>query len=911
MTGEVKVASINTGMKRLITLLAMLMTVGIANATNTTNLVTDGDFESPNGDVGPWQNQFGGDTISFLPTGGNPNGCVQITDAGSYGGIAYVNPPSLALANLGLVAGQTYTFLMDMQIVAGQNIGGLKLESWTDTAIISDSGNMYPLAGTTNWATYSFTYHISPGATHLNIVPLWGPNSTVNYDNIAVVVQGVNPLAVAITDPTNNQSISSNFTIHATATVSPGSVTNVAFYVDNTRVGNSTNSPFGFIAGNIAAGAHALKAVATDNNGNNATSSVVNVTVTNGVAAAFGAYESFNYTSLSSGTPTTGTGFTGTWSCGAAGTIVSGLTYPGLATANNALQSSSFYQLESLATAPSGAGTVWVGFIFKQSGDNGGNRDGFVLEDSSGKGMMFAYHQFQATVGLPSLTTMNGFTAVGSALNPNSAVTQTYNANNMYVLKLTYNGGSLASVAVYSNPTAGQGNPPTPDFTVTSGLNGIGVLSALGVVHQAGISITVDEVRVGNTFADVVGANLNPTIPTTLALSIAPGKQVSWTASGTNYYQPQSSSDGANWNNLGDVLYGSNVTSIFDFAPAPFYQVQEIQAVASESILNGSFEIDDGFGGAGYWQGGGSQPPAKSTADAHTGVASMSLFVTNSGVAAQTSDLQQNLLNMGGSGISGGGTYQFSFWAKSLGRNPAGGYVQRYKLTWLDSSSAIVGAVGFTDFTGGTNSWRLINVGSVVAPTNAVNALIEIFAATGGVQNDFGGVLIDDVSLQGSTPSGNINVLPATVRDAAQFMATVNGSGGATTPSGAITFSTNNVLQSSVAVVNGQGNSTPAVVPANYTVVAVYSGDATYIGSTNSLVVGTGVNPPPPTILTSVSGKQLTLSWPADHTGWTLQTKTNSLTTGTWFDVPGSTATNKIVITINSANPAVFFRLKY
>jgi hypothetical protein len=556
-------------------------------------------------------------------------------------------------------------------------------------------------------------------------------------------------------------------------------------------------------------------------------------------------------------------------------------------------------------------GTVWVSFIFNQSGDNGGNRDGFVLEDSSGKGVMFAYHQFQATVGLPALTTMNGFTAAGSELNPYSAVTQTYNANNLYVLKLTYNGGSLSSVAVYSNPTAGQPNAPTPDFTVTSGLSGIGVLSVLGVVHQAAISLTVDEVRVGNTFADVVGANLNPTIPTTLALSLAPGKQVSWTASGTNYYQPQSSSDGVNWNNLGNVLYGSNVTSIFDFAPAPFYQVQEILPVASESLLNGGFEIDDGFGGAGYWQGGGSQPPTKTTADAHTGVASMSLFVTNSGVAAQTSDLQQNLVNVGGPGITGGNTYQFSFWAKSQGRNPAGGYVQRYKLTWLDGNSVVVGAVGFTDFTGGSNAWSLVNVGSVVAPTNAVNVLIEIFAATGGVLNDYGGVLIDDVSLQGSTPSGSINILPATVRDAAQFMATVNESGGVTTPSGTITFSTNNVLQSSVTLVNGQANSTPAVVPANYTVVAVYSGDATYIGSTNSLVIGTGVNPTPTNIVTSVSGKQLTLSWPADHTGWTLQEKTNSLTSGAWFDVPGSTTTNLVVIPISSTNPAVFFRMKY
>jgi hypothetical protein len=897
-------------MKRLIACFALLSLISISHAANSTNLVTDGDFESPNGDIGPWQNMFGGDSISFLSTGGNPNGCLQITDAGSYGGVAYVNPPDLTLSSLGLVAGQTYTFLMDMQIAGGANIGGLKIESWNDSNILNDSGNMYPLAGTTDWATYSFTYRISPGATRLNIVPLWGPNSTVNFDNIRVVVAGVNPISVAITDPTNSQVISSNFTIHASASVSPGSITNVAFYVDNVLVGNATNSPYGFVETGLPAGAHALKAVAMDNGGNQATSSVVNITVTNGAPATFSAYEPFNYTSISSGVPTTGTGFTGTWSCGAEGTVVAGLTYPGLAVTGNALQSSSFYQLESLASVTSGLGTIWVSFIFKQSGDNGGNRDGFVLEDSTGKGVMFAYHQFQAAIGSPALVAVNNFTAVGATLTPNSATTQTYNANNFYVLKLTYNGGSLSSVAVYTNPTAGQGNPPAPDFTVTSGLSGIGVLSVLGVVHQAVTQITVDEVRAGTTFADVVGGNLNPTIPTTLGLTVTAGKQVSWTASATNYYQPQSSSDGVNWNNLGNLLYGTNVTSMFDFAPAPFYQVQEILPTPTETAVNGDFETGDGFGGAAYWQGGGSQLPTVNTTDAHSGTTSMSIFVTNNASAAQTSDLQQNNLNMGGSGITGGNAYQFSFWAKSLGRNPAGGYVQRYKLTWLNGANAVVGTVGFTDFVGGTNSWRQINAGLLVAPTNAVNVAIEIFAATGGVLNDYGGVLIDDMSLLGSSPSGNINVLSASVRDAAQFNATINASGGTVPPSGTIAFKTNNVLQSSIDVVNNAGSSAPAIVPASYVVTAIYSGDATYFPSTNTLVIGTGVNPVPAPIVTSVSGNQLTLSWPTDHTGWTLQSQTNSIT-GAWIDVPGSTSVNQVVVTINPTNRAVYFRMKY
>jgi hypothetical protein len=63
-----------------------------------------------------------------------------------------------------------------------------------------------------------------------------------------------------------------------------------------------------------------------------------------------------------------------------------------------------------------------------------------------------------------------------------------------------------------------------------------------------------------------------------------------------------------------------------------------------------------------------------------------------------------------------------------------------------------------------------------------------------------------------------------------------------------------------------------------------------------------------------VSGNQLTLSWPTDHTGWILQAQTNSASVGlstTWHDVAGSTATNQMIFTIDPANPTVFFRLKY
>ncbi len=74
------------------------------------------------------------------------------------------------------------------------------------------------------------------------------------------------------------------------------------------------------------------------------------------------------------------------------------------------------------------------------------------------------------------------------------------------------------------------------------------------------------------------------------------------------------------------------------------------------------------------------------------------------------------------------------------------------------------------------------------------------------------------------------------------------------------------------------------------------------------------VNSQPTNIVFSVTGGQLTLSWPADHTGWELQVQTNGLAVGistNWTPVPGSTSVNSVVIPINLTNGSVFYRMVY
>lgn len=83
---------------------------------------------------------------------------------------------------------------------------------------------------------------------------------------------------------------------------------------------------------------------------------------------------------------------------------------------------------------------------------------------------------------------------------------------------------------------------------------------------------------------------------------------------------------------------------------------------------------------------------------------------------------------------------------------------------------------------------------------------------------------------------------------------------------------------------------------------------------TAATTVPVTVNPNPTNIVFSAANNQLTLSWPADHTGWQLQAQTNSVQVGistNWVNVSGTTVTNKIIIPINLTNGTVFYRLEY
>jgi len=81
-------------------------------------------------------------------------------------------------------------------------------------------------------------------------------------------------------------------------------------------------------------------------------------------------------------------------------------------------------------------------------------------------------------------------------------------------------------------------------------------------------------------------------------------------------------------------------------------------------------------------------------------------------------------------------------------------------------------------------------------------------------------------------------------------------------------------------------------------------------GSQVILTVSTATVLPPANITFSRSGSTLTLTWPADHLGYILQSNSvNLMIPADWFNIPGSSSVTNFPITIQPGQSNVFFRL--
>ena len=129
-----------------------------------------------------------------------------------------------------------------------------------------------------------------------------------------------------------------------------------------------------------------------------------------------------------------------------------------------------------------------------------------------------------------------------------------------------------------------------------------------------------------------------------------------------------------------------------------------------------------------------------------------------------------------------------------------------------------------------------------------------------------------------------------------------------------------------LSVSNATADATPLVVGDSFTLFSAASHSGNFVGLAGSPGAGLGYrfNPAtgvlsvvpvasnPTNIMFSVSGSTLALSWPTDHLGWLAQSNSVSVASpGSWFDIPGSQSVTSLNITLNPAQPEVFFRLRH
>ncbi|MCX6903153.1 MAG: Ig-like domain-containing protein [Verrucomicrobia bacterium] len=132
------------------------------------------------------------------------------------------------------------------------------------------------------FAPYAYAWaSVTPGSYTLRAVATDNTGVSSTSAPVAITVQSNQPPSIAITSPSDSATFTapSDIPITVSTSDSDGTIVNVQFYASGLLVGQDPTSPFGYTWPNVPAGIYNLTAVATDDRGARATSSVVRVFV--------------------------------------------------------------------------------------------------------------------------------------------------------------------------------------------------------------------------------------------------------------------------------------------------------------------------------------------------------------------------------------------------------------------------------------------------------------------------------------------------------------------------------------------------------------------------------------------------------------------------------------------------------
>lgn len=185
---------------------SIFLTLPLLSLPAQGDLFPNGDFS--NG-VTSWDEVSGSGTFEFSypGTGGNSGGFGVIDHSAADGGFGIWvgnDGEPLTLDSLGLSAGNTYNFTLDMKLLSGSNIGGFKLDFTNGGEAAGSTGDLRTslIGDGSDWETYTFPIAIPAGVDGFKVVPLWGVDSSVGFDNI-----GFDPSPV-VQDPIINNDFS-------------------------------------------------------------------------------------------------------------------------------------------------------------------------------------------------------------------------------------------------------------------------------------------------------------------------------------------------------------------------------------------------------------------------------------------------------------------------------------------------------------------------------------------------------------------------------------------------------------------------------------------------------------------------------------------------------------------------------
>ncbi len=438
----------------------------------------------------------------------------------------------------------------------------------------TSSGGTYSVVGTTTDPTVTFTDSLTGGATYwyaVSAVNAGGESADSSPPVSATPTLGApNAPTGLAANPGDNQ-VALNWT--APAIGSPTSY--------NVRRTTVSGGPYTNIIGTTTAPATSYTDITAVNgttyyyvvSGVNATGEGANSTAANAAPTAYtGAYEPFDYPlddNLVNGAAATGTGFTGNWNNGVAGWILSGLTYPDLPVAKNAMRTPAGRQSVSLET-PLSSGTRWISYLWNHSpGDPGGNKNGvYFLNGGTGLYLGFGLQPNSATDGYLALASMN---TVGTVVDTGPSLLTTtglhpYGGTKLVVLKIEFDtSGNNDTVTVYVNPTANQAAPGVPAAGTYSGFD-VGTISGIGMQVAGGGDFITDEWRIALTYSAVVDAVVDiPNTPTGLnATAGSNSVSLSWTDAGgglaTGYNVKRSTTSGGPYTNIVGTTTAPTVT---------------------------------------------------------------------------------------------------------------------------------------------------------------------------------------------------------------------------------------------------------------------------------------------------------------------------------------------------------------